>query len=138
MIEPSNRTNMYDEIEYQARRKVRKKRSFFIVATVFAFVSSILIAISLAVPAGGFWVLFPVFIFALILGMIYLIMFGIPYTGTYSKEWEEEEIDHEMMRIYYQRRKYLPPAEELSEDDRLELKELERLREKWEYREDYE
>jgi membrane protein YdbS with pleckstrin-like domain len=127
---------MYDELERRAKKKVDDKVGFFITATVFGFVAAILFVIWLAVPGGSLWIMFPALILGLVLGIIYLSMFGIPFTGVYSKEWQEEEIEREMAKMYYRRRKYLPPPEELTEEDRLELEELERLKEKWEY-EDY-
>jgi fatty acid desaturase len=126
---------MYDELERKAKKKVDDKVGFFVTAVVFGFISIILGVIWLA-TGGSLWIMFPALILALILGIVYLSMFGLPYTGTFGREWQEEEIEREMMRMYYQRRKYLPPPEELSEDDRLELEELERLKEKWEYYEE--
>jgi hypothetical protein len=128
---------MYDELRRKAERKVENKKGFYITAVVFGFISLLLVVISLAVPAGGFWIRFPILIFAMILGIIYVSAFGIPYSGILSHEWEEEEIEQEMMKIYNQRRRFLPPPEELTEEDELELQELERLKEKWEYDYDY-
>lgn len=123
---------MYDEIERRAKKKVDDKVGFFITAIVFGFISIILAVIWLA-TGGSLWILFPVLILALVLGIIYLSMFGLPYSGTFGAEWQEEEIEREMAKMYYRRRKYLPPPEELTDEDRLELQELERLKEKWEY-----
>ena len=132
---------MYDELHRKAKKRVNDKVGFAVTAAVFGFISIILIVISFSVgnPTAGFWIRFPILIFSLILGIIYISMFGIPFLGTYSPEWQDEEIEREMMKMYYHRRKYLPPPEELSEEDKLELEELERLKEKWEYGdEDYE
>ena len=123
---------MYDELERKAKKKVDDKVGFFITAAVFGFVSIILAVIWLA-TGGSLWIMFPALVLGLVLGIIYVSMFGIPLTGTYGREWQEEEIEREMAKMYYRRRKYLPPPEELSEEDRLELDELERLKEKWEY-----
>ena len=130
---------MYDELHRKAKKRVDDKVGFAVTAAVFGFISVILIVISFTVGgSGAFWIRFPILIFALVLGIIYIAMFGIPFLGTYSPEWQDEEIEREMMRMYYRRRKYLPPPEELSDEDRLELEELERLKEKWEYgEEDY-
>jgi hypothetical protein len=126
---------MYDELEKKAKKKVEDKVGFFITAAVFGFISIILAVIWLATGAS-MWVLFPILVMALILGIVYISMFGMPFTGTYGQEWQEEEIEREIAKMYYRRRRYLPPPEELSEEDRLELEELERLKEKWDY-EDY-
>lgn len=124
---------MYDELRSKAEKKVEGKMGFYITAFVFACISLVLVVISLTVPAGGFWIRFPILIFMMVLGIIYLSVFGIPFTGALSKEWQEEEIEREMMKLYHSRRRFLPPPEELSDEDVLELKELERLKEKWEW-----
>ena len=61
----------------------------------------------------------------------------MPFTGHYSEDWKEEEIDREMVRMYRRQRSMMPPEEELSEGERLELKELKRLRQKWDWDEDF-
>jgi len=127
---------MYDDIRYKAKKKVEDKKGFYITAVVFAFLSLILVVISLSVPAGGFWIRFPILIFGMVLGIIYVTVFGIPGTHILTSEWEEEEIEREMMNLYYHKRKYLPPPEDLNEEDKLELEELERLKEKWENEEE--
>lgn len=130
---------MYDELRHKAQKKVDGKKGFYVTAVVFGLISLLLVVISLVVPAGGFWIRFPILIFAMVLGIIYVSVFGIPYTGILSHEWEEEEIEREMMKMYHHQRRYLPPPEDLNEEDKLELKELERLKEKWEidYEEEY-
>ena len=128
---------MYNELRSKAAKKVEDKMGFYVTAVVFGFLSIILVVISLVVPDGGFWIRFPILIFAMVLGIIYVSVFGIPFTGTLSNEWKEEEIEIEMMKMYYHRKRFLPPPEELSKDDRLELKELERLKEKWEYEDEF-
>lgn len=130
---------MYDELRRRAQKKVDGKKGFYVTAVVFGLISLILVVISLVVPAGGFWIRFPILIFGMVLGIIYVSVFGIPYSGILSNEWEEEEIEREMMKMYHHQRRYLPPPEDLTEEDKLELKELERLKEKWEndYEEEY-
>lgn len=128
---------MYEELQEKAKKKVEARMGFYIIALVFAFVSIILLVVSFYVQyPASFWVRFPILILLLVLGIIYTATFGLPYSGILSKEWQEEEIEKEIARLYQEKRLPLPPPEELSEDDKLELKELERLKRKWEWGED--
>ena len=54
---------MYDELRDKAEKKVEGKKGFYVTAVVFGFISLILIVISISVPAGGFWIRFPILIF---------------------------------------------------------------------------
>ena len=67
------------------------------------------------------------------LGIVYVSTFGLPFSG----DWEEDEIEKEIARQMRMNPPALPPAEELTEEDRLELKELERLKRKWDPLDDY-
>jgi hypothetical protein len=49
-----------------------------------------------------------------------------------TPQWEEEELEREIYKLHRRKKRMLPPPEEISEEDRLELKELERLKRKWE------
>jgi hypothetical protein len=56
----------------------------------------------------------------------------LPTADGVSGNWAEEEVEKEMNRLRRRQKVQLPPLKDLSESDRLELKELERLQEKWE------
>lgn len=130
----------HDEIRKQAKKKVQAKKEFYIVAFIFAAVSAILLVISFSFgmgPVAGFWIRFPILIFAMVIGIMYLSIFGIPGTRLLSAEWEEDEMTREIYHLYRQKGVELPADTELSEEDRLELKELERLKQKWGDRDDF-
>ena len=130
--------SMYEELRKKAKKRVEAKVGFYVVAMIFAAISIILLVVSFTVPPpASFWVRFPILVLALVLGIIYLATFGFPFTNILSQSWQEEEIEKEMARLYKEERPALPPEEELSEDDRLELKELERLKQKWDRGEEY-
>ena len=93
--------------------------------------------LSFYLPAVSFWLRLPIPIFIMVLGILYLTAFGLPSTGAFSEDWQEEEIEKEMIKLYQQKKSQLPPLEELSETEILELKELERLKKKWDLDEDY-
>ncbi len=129
---------MYEELRKEAKEKVEARMGFYITAIIFAFVSVILIVVSFYVgnASAAFWVRFPILILGLVLLIIYISVFGLPGSGMLSKDWQDAEVEREMAKLFYQKKPTLPPPEELSEEDRLELKELERLKKKWEWGED--
>jgi hypothetical protein len=73
----------------------------------------------------------------MVLGVLYLNAFGLPINGAFSDDWKEDEIEKEMLRLYRHKRSQLPPPDELSEMEMLELDKLERLHEKRDFRDDY-
>ncbi|MCB0631871.1 MAG: 2TM domain-containing protein [Saprospiraceae bacterium] len=128
---------MYKELQKKARKKVEAKMGFYICAIVFSFTTIILLMLSFYLPAIGFWLRLPIPAFIMVLVILYVTAFGLPTTGALSKDWQEEEIEKEMLKLYRQKKAQLPPLDELSETEILELKELEQLRKKWEWGEDY-
>ncbi len=128
---------MYQELRKKAEKKVEAKKAFFICTIVFSFVTVILLMLAYYLPEIGFWVSLPIPIFVMVLAILYLSAFGLPSNGRFSDDWEEEEIEKEMLKLYRRKKADLPPIEELSETEVLELKELERLKKKWDWREDY-
>ena len=117
----------YEELRRKAKKKVEAKMAFYICAIVFSFTTVLLVLLSFYLPAVAFWLRLPIPIFIMVLGILYLAAFGLPTKGTLSENWREEEIAREMIRLYRQKKAELPPEEELTETERLELKELERL-----------
>ncbi len=128
---------MNEELREKAKKKVDAKMAFYICAIIFTFVSVLLLMLSFQLTAAGFWLRFPIPILIMVLGILYLSAFGLPTTGALSEDWQEDEIEKEMIKLYRQRKAQLPPVEELSETEVLELKELERLKKKWDWGEDY-
>lgn len=128
---------MYEELQEKAKKKVETKMAFYICAIIFPVVSLVLLLLSFYLPGAGFWLRLPIPILFMVLGLLYLFAFGLPFNGALSEEWQEEEIEKEMIRLYRQKKAQMPPPEDLSESDKLELKELERLKQKWEMGEDY-
>ncbi len=124
---------MYEEIKSKAEKKVEEKKGFYIVAMIFLGVSIILGILSTVIGGpAAFWIRFPIIVLALVLAAMYFAIFGFPFSRVLSASWEQEELEKEMYRLYQQKKGALPPPEDLSEEDRLELKELERLKRKWE------
>lgn len=128
---------MYKELRKKAEKKVQAKMAFYICAIVFSFVTVLLLMLSFYLPAVGFWLRLPIPVFIMTLSILYLSAFGLPTTGALSEDWQEEEIEKEMLKLYRQKKTQLPSREELSETEILELKELERLRQKRDWGEDF-
>jgi hypothetical protein len=130
----------HEEIQKKAKKRVKDKKDFFVTATTFGFISLILLITAFIFPFPmmvRFWILFPILVFGFVLVTMYMSIFGLPGSKMFSAEWEEAETRHEMERLYRQQGLSLPSNEELSEEERLELKELERLQQKWRDREDF-
>lgn len=128
---------MQEELRREAKKKVEAKMAFYTTAIVFAFTTVVLLMISFYLPGVAFWLRLPIPLFVMVLCILYLSAFGMPNSGAMSQDWQEEEIEREMARLYRQRKAEQPPLEDLSENDILELKELERLKKKWDWNEDY-
>lgn len=128
---------MYEELRKKAKKKVEAKMSLYICAIVFTFVSAVLLMISVYLPSISFWLRLPIPIFVMILSILYVTIYGIPYTDTHGEDWQEEEVQKEMFRLYQKRKAYLKESEDLSETEMLELKELEEIEETIDRDEDY-
>lgn len=128
---------MDNNLRKKATKKVDTRMAFYICAIVFAFLSLILLMLSFYLGAISFWLRLPIPVFGMVLAILYLFAFGFPTSGPLSKEWRQAEIEKEM-RILYRRESSLESqSKERSEKDKLELKELERLKNKWDADEDF-
>ncbi|MCB0627466.1 MAG: hypothetical protein KDC43_26985, partial [Saprospiraceae bacterium] len=56
--------------------------------------------LSFYLPSVGFWLRLPIPVFIMVLGILYLFAFGLPYSGVLSGNWQEEEIEREMLKLY--------------------------------------
>lgn len=122
---------MYDELRKEAKKTVDAKMAFYTCSIVFSFTSLVLMIISLAIPAITLWLMIPIPVFLMVLGVLYLTAFGLPGGGKHSDNWKEEEIKKEMRELSRSRKSQLLQLDELSDKDRLQLKELERLEQQW-------
>jgi hypothetical protein len=128
---------MYKDLRKKAEKTVQAKVAFYICTIVFSFVTVLLLMLSMYLPSISFWLMLPIPVFIMVLVILYLFGFGFPFSGTLSDDWQEEEIEKEMIKLYRRKKALLPPNEELSETEILELKELERLHQKREWDEDF-
>ena len=119
---------MYQEIREKAEKKVEAKLSFYICTIVFSFSTVVLLMLSYYLPEISFWLMLPIPAFLMVLAILFLMAFGLPVRGEIREDWQEEEIQKEMAKLYRQKKVQLPPLEELSEKELLELLELERIK----------
>lgn len=125
---------MYEDLKEEAvenlKKEQSKRRGVYTVGFIFTAVSIILFFISLNFNAYvAYWIKFPILILALVYGIIYFSTFGFPFLDD-SNELSEEEIEREMVKIYKTRS--LNNKRGATEEQPLELKELEELKNKWE------
>lgn len=128
---------MYEDLRKKAKKKVEAKIAFYICCIVFTFTTIVLLMLSYFIPAIGIFLMLPIPVFIMVLCILYLSAFGLPFTGEGSVDWKEEEIEREMLKLYRHRKAQLPPLDELSEEEILELKELENIKRKWDYGDDF-
>ena len=128
---------MQDEIRKKAKRKVDAKMGLYVTAIVFAFVTIVLLMLSSYLTAISFWLRLPIPIFIMVLAIQYVVVFGFPSSGALSKDWQEAEIEKEMLKLSQREASAKTPRPlDSPEAENLELKELERLEEKRNWGED--
>ncbi len=130
---------MYEDIREKAvselEQKRTKRKGIQIVGVTFTMVSIILLIISSRFYADtAFWIRFPIIILALTFGIIYTSEYGLPFSGD-DDELSDEEIEREMVNIY--RKSNLDKLSNNSTDEKLELKEIEKLKVRYEGDTDY-
>ena len=123
---------MYKELRKKAKKKVQAKMSFYTCVIVFSFATVVLLMLGSYLPSISFWLRLPIPVF-----IVYLYAFGLPTKDALSGDWQEAEIEKEMMKLYRQKKTQLPPREALAETDVLALEELERLEKKSEWEDDF-
>lgn len=120
---------MKNELYQYAKERVQNKITFYVQAALTVLSSTILIIMSSVAPfEAAIWLMASVGIqvIALIYAYLKLVRPQIP------QSWKEREIEKEMDRLSRLEKQLAPPADDLSENEQLELKELERLKQKWE------
>lgn len=118
---------MEDDLRQEAEKKVNAKLTFYTTALVFGAAAIVLLILSVAIPSIAFWVLIPLPVLAMVLGVVYMNAFGFPGTNPNAEDWKEEEIEKEMRKLERRRGKTKPTDAEGYDTGGLELKELERM-----------
>ncbi len=118
---------MHDELRKEAKKAVDAQMAFYTCSIVFSFTTLVLIILSFAIPAITFWLMLPIPVFLMVLAVLYLSAFGLPTSISKSSNWKEEAIQKEMRKRYLSRKQALTAIQELSAEEKLQLKELEAL-----------
>jgi len=128
---------MEKELREKAEKKVQAKITFYQCLIIFSGVAVVLLILSFYLTNAAFWLRIPIPVLLMVLGVLFFDAFGIPTANGLSDNWEEEELEKEMNRLRKLKKVEAPQLDDLSETDILELKELERLQNKWDVGEDY-
>lgn len=118
---------MYEELREQAQKKVQAKTSFYILTVIFSSTIIVLLMLSFYLSGISFWLRLPIPLLLMIWGVIYISTFGYSAKGLPNEDWKEAEIEKELIKIYKRKKAELPPLEDLSETEILELRALEQI-----------
>lgn len=88
-----------------ARKRVKKKKGFYVHLAVFLSVGLFFLLMNIATFEGELWFFFPLLPWGVGLAIHYLTVFGFPGSGILTREWEEREMQRELYKRGY-------PAEE--------------------------
>lgn len=122
---------MYEDLHKKAKKRVEARMGFYTMAIIFFFTAIALIMLSFYLTNIAFWLRLPIPFLAMVLGIMYIQTFGLSTNRDASVDWKEEEIEKEILKLYRLKSKNLMDTEDLTEHEILELKELERLENKW-------
>jgi len=78
----------------------------------------------LAIPSITFWLLIPLPVLAMVLGVVYMNAFGFPGTNPNAEDWEEDEIQKEMRKLERQQATGSLELKELQREVRLDEDDL--------------
>lgn len=121
---------MSDDLLKKAQKKVKKKKDFFSHLFIFIPCMAILFMVAfIATPASPWWVVFPFLGWGMgIIGQ-YFEAFGTEHLNFLGKNWEEDELEKEVMRLR-RRQDLLEEIRgahlDISEEEELKLKILEK------------
>ncbi|GAB5555272.1 MAG: hypothetical protein Sapg2KO_48630 [Saprospiraceae bacterium] len=123
---------MQEELREQAKKKVQAKTGFYATLIIFSFTSFVLAMLSFYLPSIGFWLILPIPVFLMVLGLLYLSVFGYSFKGTPTDNWQDAEIEKELIKLYKQKKSEFQSTGKPSESEMLELKTLEKQKSGWE------
>jgi hypothetical protein len=128
----------------QARKRVKKLKSFYSNFASWIVFSVFFIMLNVFTSSDSFWAIFPIMGWGIGVAFQAFDVFGLPGFG---KNWEEKALQREMDRIKYkqdaekwyqyeERQRAIPPAQESELDfeeyrDELELKDFRRMKKEW-------
>jgi hypothetical protein len=110
----------------RAKKRVKAKKGFYQHLMSFVIVNMFLFALNMITYPFHWWFVYPLLGWGVGLAFHYVEVFGIPGFDILSKEWEDRELDRELMKMNQDKpQKILTTPKRMSKtDDQLELKEL--------------
>jgi len=109
-------------IEETARRKVRSLKRLYRHMSVYSIMGVFFFLLNVVTSPFEMWFFFPLLPWGVIVAIHYILVKGIPVTGVLTKEWEEEEYEHQLNML---KGNYTPPfLEEPQEENYLKYQEL--------------
>lgn len=124
--------NKYDDEEalyLAAKKQVKKKKGFYGHLASFLAVGFFFLTMNLLTSPHETWWPFPLLPWSIGLIMHYLSVFGFPFTGALSEEWEIRETSKEMRRLSGDTDE--EQSSNIDETDYLDLKEIEKQKRNW-------
>ncbi len=126
---------MQEVIYRRARKRVNKKKAFYWHLSIYVTMGLFFFIMNMVTLAPGnfeLWFFFPLLPWGVAMMIHYYSVFGLPFTGALSSEWEERELRKEMERL---ESLVLPPApmdrkhieRYHEEEEELELRQVEKL-----------
>jgi two-component system LytT family sensor kinase len=120
----------------KAKKAVKKKKDFLQNLVYWALFSVFFIFLNMRTSPGFFWAIFPIAGWGLGVLIQGFEVYGFPGFG---KKWEAKKLEEELQRIQAENRlkdRYLTLKEKeendlLNESERLDLKELDKMRKQW-------
>ena len=122
----------YTSLHEIAAKKVRSKKRFY--RHLACFISAMFLMVSINIFTynwhTGFWAVFPFVTWGSMVLLQYLLVFGFPVNGALSEEWGIRQVKKELNKLD-DSNLHKDGYADLSMEGRLELKELDRLKSKW-------
>ena len=118
---------MNDDRYEKARKRVKKKKEFYQHLTNYLAMGVFFFVLTAITAFGNWWFHWPMLGWGIGIVFHYFDAFGMPGVGDLTDEWEEKAVQEELARMD---RKKGRPAEEEPPEDELELRDLEREKEK--------
>ncbi len=125
-----------DDLRVRAQKRVEEKKGFYTHFGIYGACALFFFLLNVLTGGwhGAWWFFYPVLGWGLGVAVHYISIFGLPGTNISNLEWEDRQIEKEMVHLQRQKQSdtdSLPPPNDDLELDDLELKEKEPLKNRW-------
>ncbi len=116
---------MREEIYYKAKKRMKAKKGFFKHLSAYIAVGMFFFIMNMVTLGRDpeLWFFFPMLPWGIGLLIHYFSIFGLPFTGALSEEWEKKEMEKEIDRARREYGDYSLPAPE-EREEYMDLREL--------------